>query len=164
VRVDETDSLPPAQTNTVVLARPGEPEVRSEASFVFDLVIPQGAEPVGSYTQDFYAGTPAVTRNEIGDGSAWYVGACLDQRGVDWVIRHALAEQGLLGVFADVPDLEHTTRAIDGRRYEFVLNHSGAELEVDSPFSGTDILSGRVVNVGEPLRLAVNGVAVIEVG
>lgn len=164
VRVDETDSLPPAQTNTVVLSRPGEPEVRSEASLVFDLVIPQGAEPVGSYTQDFYAGTPAVTRNDIGDGSAWYVGACLDQRGVDWVIRHALGEQGLLGVFADVPDLEHTTREIDGRRYEFVLNHSGAEVEVDSPFTGTDILSGRVVTAGEPLRLGVNGVAVIEAG
>lgn len=163
VRVDETDSLPPTQTNTVMLSRPGEHEVRSEASLVFDLVIPEGAESVGSYTQDFYAGTPAVTRNQIGDGSAWYVGTCLDQRGVDWVIRHALQEQGLLGVFADVRDLEHTTREVDGRRYEFVLNHSGAEVDVVSPFQGVDALTGAVVSAGAPLRLGANGVAVIEV-
>lgn len=162
VRVDETDSLPPTQTNTVLLSRPGEKEVRSEASLVFDLVIPQGAEPVGFYTQDFYAGTPVVTRHEIGDGSAWYVGACLDQVGIDWVVRHALAEQGLLGVFADVPDLEHTTRESGGRRFDFVLNHTGAEVVVESPFNGVDILTGNTITAGQELRLAANGVAVVE--
>lgn len=163
VRVDETDSLPATQTNTVVLSREGEPDVRSEASFVFDLVIPQGAETMGTYAQDFYADTPAVTRNRIGDGSAWYVGTCLDQQGVDWVIRQVLGEHHLLGPFAGIADLEHTTREIDDRRYEFVLNHSGGEVDVTSPFQGTDVLTGAVISDGAPLRLGINGVAVIEV-
>ncbi|MEU7973012.1 beta-galactosidase trimerization domain-containing protein, partial [Micromonospora sp. NPDC049089] len=29
---------------------------------LFELVIPQGAQVVGTYQADFYAGTPAVTR------------------------------------------------------------------------------------------------------
>jgi hypothetical protein len=37
-------------------------------------------------------------------------------------------------------------------------------VEVGSPFTGTDILSARAVIAGEPLRLAVNGVVVVEVG
>ena len=164
VRVDETDSLPADEVNPVVLALPGEPEVSAGARMVFDLVIPQGADPVGHYTQDFYAGTPAVTRHRRGEGSAWYVGAVLDQAGVDWVIRHALAEQDALGPFADVADLEHTTREVEGRRYEFVLNHRAEPVSVPSPFAGTDILTGRRIASGDDLELGPAGVVVLEAG
>jgi beta-galactosidase len=161
VRVDETDSLPPETVNTVVLTRDGSDEVRSAARHVFDVVQPQGAEPIGVYTEDFYAGTPAVTRHGFGEGSAWYVATCLDQDGVDWVIRQALAEHGLVGPFAGVRDLEHTTRAIDGRRYEFLLNHAAETVTVAAPWEGTDILSGRDVSEGEQVEIAPAGVLVI---
>ncbi|ODT12052.1 MAG: beta-galactosidase [Microbacterium sp. SCN 70-18] len=163
IRVDETDSLPPDQTNTVVLSRVGEPEVRTRGRHVFDVVQTQRAETVGVYTEDFYAGTPAVTRNAFGEGSGWYVATCLDQDGVDWVVRHVLAEQNLLGPFADVRDLEHTTRVIDGRRYEFVLNHRSDQVRVPAPWSGTDLLSGRAVVAGEEFVVEPTGVVVVEV-
>jgi beta-galactosidase len=162
VRVDETDSLPPAETNVVVLSLPGEAELRSEARHVFDLVTPQGAEPVGFYASDFYTGTPAVTRLRRRRGSAWYVGAVLDQKGVDWVIRHALAEQDLLGPFADTRDLECTAREVDGRRYEFVLNHASEPARVTSPFRGTDIITGRTITVGDALEIFPTDVLVVE--
>ena len=164
VRVDETDSLPPDTVNPVALAMAGEPELRADARMVFDLVIAQGAEVVGRYTRDFYAGTPAVTRHRRGDGSAWYVGAVLDQAGVDWVIRHVLAEQNALGPFADVADLEHATREVAGRRYDFVLNHRAESVSVPSPFDGTDILTGRRIAPGDDLHLEPAGVVVIEAG
>ncbi|WP_203581707.1 beta-galactosidase [Microbacterium hibisci] len=162
VRVDETDSLPPEQVNEVALLLPGEPELRVPAHHVFDLVIPQGAQPVGFYTTDFYDGTPAVTRNDVGEGSAWYVGSVLAQEGVDWVVRHALAERGCLGAFADVRDLEHTSRVVDGRRYEFLLNHGAEAVRVTSPWDGVDLLTGRAVAAGGPLAVPATGVVVVE--
>ena len=162
VRVDETDSLPSDVSQPVVLSASGSPELTATATHLFDVVLPQGAEAVATYTEDFYAGTPAVTRNAFGEGEGWYVATCLDQPGVDWVVRRVLERHGLVGPFSDVRDLEHTVRAIDGRRYEFVLNHAGQEVSVEAPFSGTDILTGRTISVGEVLQLAPADVLVVE--
>ncbi|WP_312086441.1 beta-galactosidase trimerization domain-containing protein, partial [Exiguobacterium sp.] len=38
------------------------------------------AETVGVYTEDFYADTAAVTRNNHGEGVAWYIGGRLEER------------------------------------------------------------------------------------
>jgi len=162
VRVDETDSLPSDVSQPVVLSASGSPELTATATHLFDVLLPQGAEAVATYTEDFYAGTPAVTRNAFGEGEGWYVATCLDQPGVDWVVRRVLERHGLVGPFSDVRDLEHTVRAIDGRRYEFVLNHAGQEVSVEAPFSGTDILTGRTISVGEVLQLAPADVLVVE--
>lgn len=161
VRVDETDSLPRDAVNPVRLSWRGEADATVEASLVFDLVQPIAADTVGVYTADFYAGTAAITRAARGAGSAWYVGAVLDQDGVDWVIRRALAEHDAIGPFADVRDLEHATRVADGRRHEYVLNHGDA-VEVASPFTGVELLSGRRVTAGEMLHLAAIDVLIIE--
>ena len=162
VRVDETDSLPPDVSQAVVFSAAGAPDLTATAMHVFDVVLPQGAEAVATYTEDFYAGTPAVTRNAFGEGEGWYVATCLDQPGVDWVVRRALDRHGLAGPFADIRDLEHTARAVDGRRYEFVLNHAQQEISVEAPFSGTDILTGRTIATGEVLRLAPADVLVVQ--
>ena len=34
----------------------------------------EGAEVLARYREDFYAGTPVITRNRYGDGLAYYVG------------------------------------------------------------------------------------------
>lgn len=162
IRVDETDSLPPDTSQPVVLSMPGAPDLTATASLLFDVVLPQGATAVGEYTEDFYAGTPAVTRNAFGDGEGWYVATCLDQDGIDWVVRRVLERHDLAGPFADVRDLEHTTREVDGRRYQFVLNHAPGLVQVGSPFAGTDILTGRTIGRGDPLELAPTDVLVIE--
>ena len=57
VWVEEIDALAPEQLNTVVFAD-GE-EVKS--SLVCDIMHLEGAQCLGEYGADFYAGTPAVT-------------------------------------------------------------------------------------------------------
>lgn len=162
IRVDETDSLPKDVANPVVLSTPGATDLSTTGSLAFDIILPEGAEAVGTYGAEFYAGAPAVTRHRVGAGEAWYVGTCLEQGGVDWVMRRALERHGLVGPFADVRDLEHTAREIDGRRYEFLLNHSEQTAEVISPFAGEDVLTGRVVAAGETLTLGPAAVVVLE--
>ena len=38
----------------------------------------EGAEVVARYADQYYAGTPAITRHRFGEGEAWYIGARLD--------------------------------------------------------------------------------------
>ena len=68
VRVDEWDARGPEVVNPVRLGD-GADQVDVDARLLFELVIPQGAEVIGTYQADFYAGTPAVTRNAFGAGA-----------------------------------------------------------------------------------------------
>ncbi|WP_329333629.1 beta-galactosidase [Streptomyces sp. NBC_00663] len=155
VRVDEWDARPPEVTQPI-------PELGTEARLVFEIVQPRGAEPVATYGSDFYAGTPAVTRNAFGKGEGWYVATALDQPGVDQVIRRILARHDLLGPYADHPAVETATRvAPDGTRLLFVLNHAPEPAHLTALTTATDLLTGKRIEQGEPLSLDPLGVAVL---
>ncbi|HKT02075.1 MAG TPA: beta-galactosidase [Rugosimonospora sp.] len=157
VRVDEWDARESTVVNPVLL---GGREVA--ARLVFELVIPAGAEVLGTYQADFYAGTAAVTRHEFGAGYGWYVGTDLDAEGVSWVVRQVLDRHGLTGPYPDVPDLETAARvAPDGTRLLFLLNHRREPVSVESRVDGVDLLTGVRVRCGEPLRLDPYGVLVL---
>ncbi|WP_285107425.1 beta-galactosidase [Promicromonospora sp. MEB111] len=155
VRVEETDSAEPGVTNPVALTD-GSGEAVSAAQLVFEVLVPEGAEVVGTYGAEFYAGTPAVTRHRPGGadgGEAWYVATGLDDAGVGWVVRRVLDRHGLVGPYADVPDVELAVRSKDGVRFAFVLSHATGPVEVAAHASGVDLLTGRTVRQGETLRL-----------
>jgi beta-galactosidase len=170
VRVDEWDAREPQFANPVRLGpggnggaggAGGHPMV-AQARLLFELVIPQSAEVVGVYEEDFYAGTPAVTRNAFGAGEGWYVAAGLDQPGVSWVVREVLKRHAIELRYPDVPDLETAERvAPDGSRLLFLLNHRAAEVEVAAQHSGSDLLTGIRVEKGDPIRLEPRGVMVL---
>lgn len=63
IRVDEWDARPMDVEQPIDLG-----EFTALARLVFEIVQLRGAEPVGTYGADFYAGTPAVTRNNFGAG------------------------------------------------------------------------------------------------
>jgi beta-galactosidase len=152
VRVEETDSAEPGVANPVTL-RDG---LVSDATLVFEVLVPDGADVVGTYGAEFYAGTPAVTRNRPGGpdgGEAWYVATGLDDAGVDWVMRRVLDRHGLIGPYADTPDVELAVRSKDGVRFAFVLSHATEPVEVAAHASGVDLLTGRTVRQGENLVL-----------
>ncbi|HEV2344477.1 MAG TPA: beta-galactosidase [Actinocrinis sp.] len=166
VRIDEWDARGPEFVNPVRL-RDGETELEVEARLVFELVIPQGAEAVGTYRADFYAGTPAVTRNTFGAGHGWYVAAGLDQRGVSWVVRRVLSAHDIAPRHPDVPGLETAVRiAPDGAELLFLLNHGEEPVEFGVTRSGTDVLSGAHFESGQRITLDPRDVTVLrsEVG
>ncbi|GAA3771926.1 beta-galactosidase [Plantactinospora mayteni] len=163
IRIDEWDARGPEVVNPVRLHGAGpEAEIEVESRLLFELVIPQGAEVVGTYQADFYAGTPAVTRNSYGAGHGWYVAAGLDQPGVSWVVRRVLERHDLVGPYADVPGLESTVRVgPDGTRLRFLLNHGTEPVETTAHAAGTDLLGGERIAPGQPIRLAAKGVLVL---
>jgi beta-galactosidase len=161
LRIDEWDARVPEVVNPVRL-RAGTAEVEVGSRLVFELVVPQGAEVVGTYQADFYAGTPAVTRNAFGAGHGWYVAAGLDQEGVSWVVRRVLERHDVVGPYPDVPDLETAVRiAPDGTRLLFLLNHGAGPVEISARGGGVDLLSGDRVERGQPIGIDPLGVMVL---
>ncbi|BCJ41872.1 beta-galactosidase [Actinoplanes ianthinogenes] len=113
------------------------------------------AETVAGYLDGPLPGTPAITRNDFGDGTAWYVATALD--------ADAMREMTLQVVRKAEVDLEEThgaevvRRKGDGGSYLFVVNH-GAN-PVEHPATGHNLISGE--RVDGVLRVEGGGVAVV---
>ena len=75
---------------------------------------------------DFYAGTPAVTAHEVGEGCAVFVGTALDEVGIDALFDDMLRTAGVATI--DAPeDVEVASRVgDDGTVYTIVTNTGDA--------------------------------------
>jgi beta-galactosidase len=96
-------------------------------------VVLRGAAAERRFVDGPDAGEPAVTRHEVGAGSAWYVATRLDRDGLVEVLEPALARVAPLDVPAEV-------EAVRRERYLFLINHGDAEAVV--PAGGHDLLEG----------------------
>jgi beta-galactosidase len=103
-----------------------------------DLLDLEGAEALATYTDDFYAGRPAITRHRFGQGSAFYVGTRLDAAGADWLIGELCAAGGVQPPLV-VPD---GVEAVRRGRLLFLLNHRGEPVELPIPAGFTAVAGG----------------------
>lgn len=96
LRVEETDTLHPHQTNRV---RVHAPELEFQGNFeardYCDVLYPEGAHVLATYEHDFYAGQPALTCNHFGLGRAYYVAARLESTFQDSFLKHLSAHLDL---------------------------------------------------------------------
>ena len=107
-----------------------------------EFVVPQGADPVWTYADGPAAGLPAVTRHELGQGTAWYVSTRLGAAELDAVIATAAGDAGI-APRDDLPrDVEVVRRTGEHGSYLFVINHTGTEAKVPVDASGTELLTG----------------------
>jgi beta-galactosidase len=142
VEVEEYDSLPPGAHNRVEF----EPSGPASASPIVvgtwaDVLAPTGAEVVARYTQDYYAGRPAITLNRFGDGRVVYVGTLGEAALYDALARWLLDLAGVPPIL-DVPDgVEVAERWQGDRRLLFVLNHTGQAQDVSLDGAYVDLLS-----------------------
>ncbi|MEU4392518.1 beta-galactosidase [Kribbella sp. NPDC023855] len=114
-----------------------------------------GAEVVAAFEDGPAAGKPAITRNELGDGSAWYVSTRLDADQLSVVLDGAYADAGLKR--GEGPEeLELVRRHGATADYLIAINHGTkpAELAV----AGTDLLTG---DQGESLKVDSGSVRIV---
>ncbi|WP_306316528.1 MULTISPECIES: beta-galactosidase [unclassified Streptomyces] len=139
VRVDEFWPVPDGER--VPLASGAEAAVWSE------WVVAHAGAGAGADVRDTYAagplaGLPAVTRNTVGRGAAWYV-SCHLPEGIGDVLDGVLGDAGVTAC-APVPDgVEATVRTGPDASYLFLLNHNDHAVDVPAPGTfGTDLLTG----------------------
>ncbi len=101
-----------------------------------------GAETLATYVDGPAAGVPALTRHDVGAGSAWYVSCRLAQEACDALVARLLDEVGLAPRAGMVPGVEAIRRtAADGTSWLFVINHTAEPVRVAG--RGVDLLSQR---------------------
>ena len=141
---EEIDALAPEQTNLLKFTDGTE----TKCNLLCDIIHLEGAEALACYGQDFYADTPAVTKNSYGKGTVYYVGTQPEACGLDKILDMVTAGAGVERLIDEDTPLEITKRVKDGNEFWFVLNLTGKPQQAPKAFAGeTDILTG--AKVGE---------------
>jgi beta-galactosidase len=124
-----------------------------------ELMTVTGAEVLASYAAGPLAGHPAVTRHEVGQGSAWYLSTELDDAAHDQLIAAALTAAGLTPEVPGLPAGVEAVRrrAAGGRTWLFLLNHTTGPATV--PADGVNLLTG--AETAGSVELPSGGVAVV---
>ena len=92
-----------------------------------DILEIDSAEVLARYDSDFYKGSPAVTVNRYGKGTAYYVGTVGERRMYEKLAEDILGKRGVAYI-ADLPEnVEVTTRTGNGVTAQFIFNDSDEE-------------------------------------
>jgi beta-galactosidase len=111
-----------------------------------DVLKPNGAEVLGTYTSDSYAGKPAITSNNFGKGKAIYIGADLTGEGLAITLMKLAGMARVKPVLQAPRGVEVTVRRAGGKQWTFLLNHGDDARSVDLPGRFTDVVSGEAVS------------------
>jgi len=109
-----------------------------------DILKPETAEVLGTYTSGAYAGRAAITMNSFGKGKAVYIGADLDPASLNRVLRGFSASAGVKPLLDAPSGVEVTVRRSDRKRWIFLLNHTAAVQTVNIPAPHTDLVTGEL--------------------
>lgn len=141
LRVQEFEPMMPDQSNGLIVSKSG-----SGAAFSCDQwrdeIDLEGAEAIATFASDYYAGHPAVTYHQFGQGGAYYLGTRPDAAFMDWLLERACAEAGATPTAEALEGVEITRRMGEGASYLFVLNHNPHETQVTLPAPAYDLLTG----------------------
>ena len=135
IRVEEIDALYDGETNSVLPAEGNALGLTRNyaARELCDLIHLETARALAAYGQDFYAGRPALTENQFGQGRAYYVAARLDSNFQD-DFTGALARQLNLPTPLDgkLPEgVSVQVRSDGAHEYVFLMNFLPAGSSVD---------------------------------
>ncbi len=111
-----------------------------------DIIHLQGAQAMASYTDDgfFYCGYPAITRNEYGKGTAWYLGTRLEQDGLETFFNQVCGQLNIAPLLEAQKGLEVTKRSLSDKAFYFVINHEKEAKQLPMALAGcVDIITGQ---------------------
>ncbi len=108
-----------------------------------DVVKATTARPLATWARDYMGGSPAITVNKVGKGSAVYYGSFFNLESSRELIRRFAAEHKIAPLMSGVPaQVEVTRRSKDGKDYYFILNHEAEPVFVKPGPGYYDMLAG----------------------
>jgi beta-galactosidase len=123
-----------------------------------DLIHLEGAEPLATYAANFYAGTPAATRNAFGEGAAFYIGTRPEEHYMKSLLQKACEEAGVVPTAEVPPGVDAVRCKTENASYLFLLNHNEETVELVLPNPGRDLLTGTEHHsklILDPLEVAI---------
>lgn len=152
---EELDTLYPTDSNAVLMKDGNKAIVKDYC----ELIKLTGAEVLGTYESDFYAGMPAVTVHSYGNGKAYYIGTRMEEEDLIKFFTPIWSECGIKE--KELPEgVEYLTRtAEDGSTFDFYVNYNATPVTVQLAKDGTNLLNGEAVS-GKVEILPFNAVVV----
>lgn len=140
ITVEEYGTLPGEEVTTVKLVKSGE---EFKGKVWYDVINPEKAETLATYTDDYFAGKTAVTRNNYGEGKAFYLGTEGDA-GLMNNILDGICKSCRIEPLLDIkqPGVEIVRRCKNDKTYYFVINHNTANVEFKLEGKYLDVISG----------------------
>lgn len=119
---------------------------RAEVADFAERIHPEGAEVLGVYGLDFYAGEPALTCNAFGKGYAYYQAARCDAAFLRDFYEKVAARHGVKQLLKTPPGIHAMIREGDGEKYLFLFNFQ-PETQTFSLYdlSGTEMVTCETV-------------------
>ncbi len=140
---EEIDTLYPDEHNTVSM---GDQEYK--AVDYCELIHPQGAEVLATYSSDFYSGRAALTRNRYGKGEAYYL-AFRDTGDLsDSLIADLLAQKGITSDFdGELPYGVTAHSRTDGENtFVFLENYTTQDVELTTAKKWLTVEEGTAIS------------------
>jgi beta-galactosidase len=110
-----------------------------------DILDPATAKVVATYGKGYYAGKAAITVNNAGKGSVYYVGTESKSSLFYDRLISLVAKKSLVALSGNIPPgVEVAVRQKAGKRIIFVLNYTGANQTVPLDQSYQNALTGRM--------------------
>ncbi|MGB3635051.1 MAG: beta-galactosidase trimerization domain-containing protein, partial [Rubrobacteraceae bacterium] len=125
-----------------------------------DLIEAEGAETLATYETDFYAGTPAATRHEYENGTAYYLGTRAGETYTTQLLLQACREVGVKPTLQAPPGVEVVRRRTGASSFLFILNHNLEEVTLPVEAGAQNLLNGSCLHAH--LSLEPLGVYILE--
>ena len=155
--VEESDALPSGAENHFTYRGKAYP-----AKLLCDLSHLEGAEALSVYEEDFYAQMPAITKNQFGDGRAYYVATRSNEEFYQTLMADICEECGVESLLAPQENLEVTMRRNENGRFLFLLNHADREQETVIKEAGCGLLEKQEYAAGDVVSVPAKGVQIIK--
>jgi beta-galactosidase len=146
---EEIDALYPGETNAIKWKGKSY-----KAYDLCELIHSRGAEALGEYGADFYAGQPALTVNTYGKGKAYFIAARTSEDFLDDFYGTLIAEKNIRSALkAKLPQGVTAQVRTNGKtNFIFVMNFTPGKVTVDTGSEGKkDLAPYEVLVVEDPV-------------
>ena len=124
-----------------------------------DVTAETSGHALACYSSGPLSGRPAILETSYGSGRAYYLGCRLDQGALARLYSAVAALRADPAVERAGARVERVVRVATDRRYEFLINYSDEQREIEVPDGGLELLTGTVP--GHRVTLGPAGVAIV---
>ncbi|KAF1299276.1 beta-galactosidase [Enterococcus sp. JM4C] len=149
IKVTETDTLYPSDENSVAYME--QKFIAKDYCSLFEV---KEAEVLATYGSDFYKDQAAVTKNQVGKGTAYFIGARTQADFLDHFYEEIVQENNLKNnwVVQGNPAVSVQARDFENQSYYFVMNFSEEEKTIEVAEETVDLLTNQSVATNISLK------------
>lgn len=158
---EELDTLYPEEKNQICFPENNVSGISGTytCDYFCEIIHTNTAIPAAVYGEDYYAGRPAVTRNNYGTGFGWHIAAHTDAEFLTDFYRSIIQQAGIVPLLKEIPPLVWvTSRQTAEHTYIFIINFNEKDVSLCLP-EGRELLSAH--NVSGEAVIEKNGVRII---